>query len=90
MGRLASSLLGGWVAEKTSYAFAFESSLTINLIGSLLYFFADELGLWAAILGRVLVGFGSGEARTLSDVSMLGSRSRRFHGACEARYATIP
>ena len=60
VGRLLSSLFGGWAAKRTSIGLVYDVSLIINVIGSLLYFFAAEFGLWALILGRMLVGFGSG------------------------------
>lgn len=33
----------------------------MNILGSALYFFAAEFGIWALVLGRLLTGFGSGE-----------------------------
>ena len=62
VGRLVSSLLGGWLAAKTSTSFVFDVSLVLSIIGSALYFFAAEFGLWALIVGRILLGIGSGAA----------------------------
>lgn len=58
--RLVASLLCGLAAKRTSNEAVFDASLVVMTVGNMLYFFAAELGLWALIAGRVLVGFGSG------------------------------
>jgi MFS family permease len=63
VGRLLAALVAGWASKRTSNAFVFDVALLMNVAGGLLYFFASEfgeLGLYAFMIGRVLLGCGSG------------------------------
>lgn len=59
-GRLVSSLMSGWLAKHTSDMFVFDLSLVVDLVGAALYMFAYEWGMWALLLSRICLGFGSG------------------------------
>jgi MFS family permease len=63
VGRLIAALVAGWASKRTSNAFVFDVALVLNIAGGLLYFFASELsdlGLYSFMIGRALLGCGSG------------------------------
>lgn len=53
-------MVSGWLTKYLKPITVMEIAVMMNLVGALLYFFANEWGLWALITGRTCLGFGSG------------------------------
>ncbi len=60
VGRLVFSAASGWMTQWMHPLSVIQVSLVVNAVGALLYMLALEWGLWALILGRMCLGFGSG------------------------------
>jgi hypothetical protein len=61
VGRLITALLVTWADKAISHKAVYDLSLLLSVAGCVLYFFGMELGLPALVVGRVVMGFGTGD-----------------------------